>query len=137
MEANLGTMTGILREQLETMTEKLKQNYQLFKAKVDKCVEDGEVLPFCGGITGIHTPGHTPGHMCYYLERLKLLIAGDILQVVNGSLVKCPNFTVLDKEAIANSLNKLSRYEIGTVVCYHGGLFRGDASQRIAELVAT
>jgi len=129
-------MTGALREQMEALTEKLRQNYRMLSVKVDKTVEDGEVLPFCGGITGIHTPGHTPGHMCYYLERFKLLIAGDILQVVNGSLMKCPDSTIIDKEAAADSLKKLSRYKTEAVVCYHGGFFSGDASLRIAELTA-
>ena len=33
------------------------------------------------GIQGkaLHTPGHTPGSMCFLFEKLKLLIAGDTL----------------------------------------------------------
>lgn len=100
----------------------------MFKASVDKTIADGEVLPFCGGITCIYTPGHTPGHMSYYVEEHKLLIAGDILQLIDGSLVKCPDFTILDKEAVTASLRNLSQYEIEMIVCYHGGLFYGDIS---------
>ncbi len=135
MEVSASNAAGGLRKQLETLTENLKKNYPMFKANVDKSIEDGEVLPFCGGITCIYTPGHTPGHMCYYLEKFKLLIAGDILQVMDGSLEKCPDFTILDKEANIASLKKLSEYEIDMVVCYHGGLFHGDAKQRIAEIM--
>jgi glyoxylase-like metal-dependent hydrolase (beta-lactamase superfamily II) len=134
MEASARNATGILREQLITMTEKLKKNYRMFRTNVDKTIEDGEVLPFCGGITCIYTPGHTPGHMSYYLKSLKMLIAGDILQVINGSLEKSPDFTTIDKEAQAVSLKKLCNYEIDRVVCYHGGLFQDDASHRIAEI---
>ncbi len=134
MEAAAGSMTGAAREQLSTLTENLKKSYRMFKANVDKTIEDGEVLPFCGGITCIYTPGHTPGHMTYYLNKWKLLIAGDILQVMDGSLEKCPEFTILDKAAAAASLKKLGHYEIEKVVCYHGGLFHGDAVQRIAEI---
>jgi len=136
MEASAGLTTGATREQLLTLTEKLKKSYRMFKAKVDKTIEDGEVLSFCGGITCIYTPGHTPGHMSYYLNKLKVLIAGDVLQIIDGSLVKCPEFTILDKEAVSASLKKLSQYEIERVVCYHGGLFYGDASQRIAEIAS-
>ena len=136
METSICSLTGTMREQIITMTENLKKSYRMFKASVDKTIADGEVLPFCGGITCIYSPGHTPGHMSYYLEKLKLLIAGDILQVVDGSLVKCPDFTILDKEAVTASLKKLSRYEIEMVVCYHGGLFHGDASQRIVEITS-
>jgi glyoxylase-like metal-dependent hydrolase (beta-lactamase superfamily II) len=123
-----------MREQLIALSENLRKNYQIFKANVDKPIEDGEVLPFCGGITCIHTPGHTPGHMCYYFEKLNLLIAGDILQVKGGVLMKCPDFTILDKADVMASLKKLSRYKIEAVVCYHGGLFQDDVSSRIAEI---
>lgn len=136
MEATIASTTGSTREQLLTLTENLKKSYRIFKANVDKTIEDGEVLPLCGGITCVYTPGHTPGHMSYYLNKLKLLIAGDILQVMDGSLVKCPEFTILDMEAVTASLKKLSLYEIEMVVCYHGGLFHGNASQRIAEIVS-
>jgi glyoxylase-like metal-dependent hydrolase (beta-lactamase superfamily II) len=136
MEASICSMTGEMREQIVTMTENLKRSYRMFKVIVDKSLEDGDVLQVCGGITCIYTPGHTPGHMSYYLEKFKLLIAGDILQVMNGSLVKCPDFTILDKEAVTASLKKLSRYEIEKVVCYHGGLFQGDASKKIAEIAS-
>ncbi len=136
MESSLASMTGAERGQVLTITEKLKKNYRVFKANVDITIEDGEVLPFCGGITCIHTPGHTPGHMSYYLEKLKLLIVGDIIQLTDGTLEKCPDFTILDKEAVTASLKKLCQYKIETVVCYHGGLFHGDVSQRIAEIAS-
>jgi len=134
MEVSAGKAVGAAREQLLAMISGLKKSYTLFKAKVDQTIAEGDVLPFCGGILCIHTPGHTPGHMCYYFEQSKLLIAGDILQIVNGALVKCPDFTVLDKEALTASLKKLCRYEIKEVICYHGGLFRDHVSQRIMEI---
>ena len=54
-------------------------DYLDFTVGVDRIVEDGEELPFCGGITVIHTPGHTPGHICLYIGQNKTLIAGDAL----------------------------------------------------------
>jgi len=38
----------------------------------------------------IATPGHTPGHMCLYIERYKLLIAGDLFLVKDGNITTCP-----------------------------------------------
>ena len=136
MEASINSATGTMREQLVMMTENLKKSYRMFKANVDKTIDDGEVLPFCGGITCIHTPGHTPGHMSYYLNKSKLLIAGDILQIMDGTLEKCPDFTILDKAAAAASLKKLCRYEIEMVVCYHGGFSKNNVSQRILEIAS-
>src|SRR5918995_4603132 len=47
-------------------------------------VEDGEVIPALGGLRVIHTPGHTPGHICLYGERDRVLFTGDMLQVLRG-----------------------------------------------------
>ncbi|MGZ7117811.1 MAG: MBL fold metallo-hydrolase [Methanobacterium sp.] len=50
------------REQMKAVFENPPQ------AHVDETVEDGEELPYCGGIIVIHTPGHTPGHICFSLS---------------------------------------------------------------------
>jgi hydroxyacylglutathione hydrolase len=46
----------------------------------DRWLSDDEQLPV-GALDGtaIHTPGHTPGSMCFYFASAKLLIAGDTL----------------------------------------------------------
>ncbi|MDN4593890.1 MBL fold metallo-hydrolase [Polycladomyces subterraneus] len=104
------------------------------KAPVDRTVSDGEELPFCGGITVIHTPGHTPGHISLYHQPSKTLIAGDALAVVDGQLVgPVPQYT-LDMDVAIQSLKKLAQYDIEAVICYHGGLYRENVNRRIAEL---
>lgn len=44
----------------------------------DHWLEHQEELPVHSGIA-LHTPGHTPGSMCFWFESQKLLIAGDTL----------------------------------------------------------
>ncbi|MCH7746438.1 MAG: MBL fold metallo-hydrolase, partial [Chloroflexi bacterium] len=44
---------------------------------VSQHVSDGQVLPMQGGIRVIHTPGHTPGSVCYLIENRGLLFSGD------------------------------------------------------------
>ncbi|MGY0217044.1 MBL fold metallo-hydrolase [Endozoicomonadaceae bacterium StTr2] len=44
----------------------------------DHWLHDDEDLSCCGGMA-MHTPGHTPGSMCFYFEPHKLLLAGDTL----------------------------------------------------------
>lgn len=136
MEQYANLTTGKRHEQLAALAENLKRSYKLFRADVNRTVKDGEVLPYCGGITCIHTPGHTPGHMSYYLNGLNLLVAGDILQIANNTLMMCPDFTMVDREAAHASLKKLCRFNIGAVVCYHGGLYQGNVAQCIEELEA-
>ncbi|SFJ67247.1 MBL fold metallo-hydrolase [Thermoflavimicrobium dichotomicum] len=103
-------------------------------ANVDKTVADGEELPYCGGITVIHTPGHTPGHICLYHKPSKTLIAGDAMRVKDGQLLGPDPQATLDMDTAIKSLKKLTQYDIETVICYHGGLYKGNANRRIAEL---
>jgi len=103
-------------------------------APVHRLFNDGDVLPFHGGIRVIHTPGHTPGHVCFFLPQLRLLIAGDQLRVEDGALVgPSPEFTP-DLPAALGSLKKLLPFNIEQVLCYHGGLYGPGAAIRIAEL---
>jgi glyoxylase-like metal-dependent hydrolase (beta-lactamase superfamily II) len=104
------------------------------KASVDTAVADEEVLPYCGGITVIFTPGHTPGHICLYLNQTKILISGDALVAVDGEL-RGPNPRAThDMDSALKSLKKLTQYDIETVICYHGGIYRDGANERLAEL---
>jgi len=103
-------------------------------AAVHRTLNDGEVLPFYGGIHVIHTPGHTPGHVCFFLPRFHLLIAGDQLRVEDKVLIgPNPEFTPDLPTALA-SLKKLTSYDVEWVLCYHGGLYGPGAVSRIAEL---
>ncbi|ODA42438.1 MBL fold metallo-hydrolase [Desulfosporosinus sp. BG] len=123
-----------LPEEQRKQMEKVFEASQRLKANVDKTVEDGEVLPYCGGITVIFTPGHTPGHICLYLNQSKTLITGDALNVVDGQLEgPKPEFSS-DIDLAKKSLKKLTQYDIETVICYHGGVYRNNINQRVLEL---
>ena len=105
------------------------------KANVDTTLVDGEHLPYGGGIIVIYTPGHTPGHICLYHQNSKTLIAADALTVADGQLAR-PIPSDADTNLAKKSLKKLAQYDIETVICYHGGLYRGDTNQRIAALAS-
>ena len=49
-------------------------------------IEDGDVLPVLGGLRVVHTPGHTPGSVCLYGARDRVLFVGDNLQRRFGRL---------------------------------------------------
>lgn len=133
-QLNSNSLPEDKHRQMKTLYEGLKANYKKYGAAVDKTVADGEELPYCGGITVIYTPGHMPGHICLYLKSSKTLVTGDALNVENGQLVPAPKFTNVDNEAAARSLKKLTGYDIDTVICYHGGLYKDDANRRIAQI---
>ncbi|WP_256992179.1 MBL fold metallo-hydrolase [Paenibacillus sp. XY044] len=103
-------------------------------ANVTRLLSDGEKLPFGGGLTVIYTPGHTPGHISLYHELSKTLITGDAMVVHNGEL-QGPNPPVTpNMDEAMRSITKFKAYPIENVICYHGGLYQGDVSARIAIL---
>ncbi|MCD9022553.1 MBL fold metallo-hydrolase [Cohnella sp. NL03-T5] len=104
-------------------------------APVDRTITGGESLPGFERITVLDTPGHTPGHISLYHEPSRTLIAGDALVVRDGQLYGPDPQTTLDMTTAMLSLRKLSEFDIGTVVCYHGGLFKGNTNERISELL--
>lgn len=103
---------------------------------VDRTVHNGEVLPYCGGIEVVHTPGHMEGHISLYLPADRTMIAGDAVVVEEGQLqIANPQYT-LDLEEAVRSVRRLLTYDIETLVCYHGGVFRGDAQAALHQLLS-
>jgi len=132
---NLKTTLDSMPESLREEMQKLVAEAKAYKGvAVTKTVEDGDVLPFGGGITVIHTPGHTEGHICLYLNKNGILVAGDELDLVDGELFGPKHGLSADESEAYSSISKLTKYDIEGVLCYHGGLFAGDARERIAEL---
>ncbi|GAB6458511.1 MBL fold metallo-hydrolase [Bacillus cereus] len=104
------------------------------KGKVSDTVIDGQELPYCGGILILHTPGHTPGHISLYLKRSKILVAGDSMYSVNGVLGGVHAPTTLNIMEARQSLKKYLNLDIESVVCYHGGLSKGNIKIQLQNL---
>lgn len=104
------------------------------KGKVSDTVIDGQELPYCGGIRILHTPGHTPGHISLYLKRSKILVAGDSMYSVNGVLGGVHAPTTLNIMEARQSLKKYLNLDIESVVCYHGGLSKGNIKIQLQNL---
>jgi glyoxylase-like metal-dependent hydrolase (beta-lactamase superfamily II) len=116
--------------------EKILDMFENVHVEVNMTLTDGEELAYCGGIIVIHTPGHTPGHICLYHKKTKTLIVGDAMNVVDGQLIG-PNKQTMNEEEgriAINSLKKFEEYDIENVISYHGGLFNDNPNQRIKEL---
>ena len=102
---------------------------------VDKHLEDGERLDLAGGIRVIFTPGYTPGHLSLYLERSKVLIAGDALRAERGSLNGPNPSMTLEMGTALQSLRRLAGLEIDTILCYHGGVVSEDANGQLRRVI--
>ncbi len=103
----------------------LKKGFDNRRFAIDNLLADGQMLPYCGGIQVLHTPGHTPGHICLYLPEDRVLIAGDALNIASGRLAgPAPEHTI-DMATAIRSLEKLKTPEIDVVLTFHGGCYRG------------
>ena len=119
-------------EQRPQMREVLER---LEPVGIDEYVEDGTRLDLAGGTRVISTPGHTPGHISLYVERSKVLIAGDALTAQRGSLNgPNPSMTLEIRTAI-QSVRRLADLEIDTIVCYHGGVVSEDANGQLRRVI--
>ncbi|MDR0140086.1 MBL fold metallo-hydrolase [Metabacillus idriensis] len=94
----------------------------------------------------IHTPGHTPGHVSFYREEDRTLIAGDAFVTVRqDSLYKVftqkqelsgpPRYYTTDWQAAWNSLKTLEALKPSTAITGHGMPMSGEELRKgLAEL---
>lgn len=104
-------------------------------AEVDKLLNDGDELPILGGVRILNTPGHTPGSICLFIPKEKLVIVGDLL--TNRLRPGLPSriFTV-DMVQEVNSIKKLAGLDFDIIAFGHGRpLLHGarEAVTRLAE----
>lgn len=114
----------------------------------DRSLTDGELADVPGWrLRAVHTPGHTPGHVCFVDEPSQRLFAGDhVLPRIT------PNISVHAVERVnplfeyLNSLAKVRDLDVDEVLPAHEWRFRGLAQRaddiaahherRLAELLA-
>jgi glyoxylase-like metal-dependent hydrolase (beta-lactamase superfamily II) len=98
-------------------------------------VSDGQVLPILGGLRVVHTPGHTPGSICLYAERLKLLFVGDTLQVIRGKVTFASNVFSDDLPLARSSVARLAALDVETIAFSHYPPWR-DAPNQVLRALA-
>lgn len=55
-------------------------DYRIFQGNPARILHDGETIDFGGRqLTVIHTPGHSPGHCCFYEQSRGYLFSGDLI----------------------------------------------------------
>lgn len=94
--------------------------------EVNGVLKNHQIIPIGKGIEVIYTPGHTEGHISLYVKENKTLIAGDALVLINDRLeIPYPEFAY-DADKAKESIKTLFNYEIEEIICYHGGLYKGN-----------
>ncbi|TFH67065.1 MAG: MBL fold metallo-hydrolase [Gemmatimonadales bacterium] len=93
----------------------------------DVLVNDGDLLPFAGGIEVIHTPGHSPGHVVFLARKARTMFLGDAAANVFGLRPMVYNG---DHWQAGQSLRRLGRLEFEVACVGHGSPIRRKASNR-------
>jgi hydroxyacylglutathione hydrolase len=119
---------------LDEMTEKAEAFWTSYFTEVveyqpkaaDRLLEDAEILDF--GHTQVqvlHTPGHTPGHLCFHFLNEKVIFFADLDLVDFG-----PYYADRDSniEDTINSLERLAEIDADVYLVSHGkaGVLDGD-----------
>jgi glyoxylase-like metal-dependent hydrolase (beta-lactamase superfamily II) len=103
----------------------------------DRVINDGDVVELGGwDLRAVWTPGHTPGHLCFYERRLGLLFSGD--HVLPGITPGVGVTTYQRPDPIADqlaSLRAVGGLEVSEVLPAHQYRFAG-LRERTAELTA-
>lgn len=80
----------------------------------------GRLAP-TGDLTPWAAPGHTPGHVVYYHETDRVLLAGDLFNAKNGRLRRLGHWYSVDRLEAIRSERLLSRLRPSRVETSHGG----------------
>ena len=101
----------------------LKPNFELY---------DGQHLPNFEDWSVIYTPGHTTHDISVYNKENRIIYIGD-LAIKLGGKYNLP-FPVALPNVMAESLDKVSKLNIKTILFAHGGIVEGDSKRIFADV---
>jgi glyoxylase-like metal-dependent hydrolase (beta-lactamase superfamily II) len=117
--------TGITRSGFDLMSFFDSAN-GLFDVKISRTLVDGEKIDL-GGLTlvTLHTAGHSPGHLAFYIPAHELLFSADVDLTPFGPFYG-HDFAEIDD--FIQSIDKLRNLNARIVATGHAGPFEGDVS---------
>lgn len=105
------------------------------KVEVAGTFADGAVLPIAGGLTVVHTPGHSPGHCSYLHSPSGVLITGDAIFNVRG-LRYSPATFCTDIRLSRESAARLGELDYATAAFTHGSHVTSGAREAVRAFLA-
>ncbi len=113
------------------------------RVTVARRLSEGETVPALageGGLRVIETPGHTMGHIAFYLPTRRLLLAGDAVRAEGQRLAPPPPIFNADTPLALKSVARLAALDVEAVLPGHGApLIHGAGAElaRLAGLLAS
>ena len=87
--------------------------YRIFQGIPQRILHDGDFLNLGGReIQVVHTPGHSPGHCCFYEPERNYLYSGDL--IYKGSLDAF--YPTTDPQLFYQSIKRIRKYNIKKVL---------------------
>mgnify|MGYP000131508568 CR=1 FL=1 len=110
---------NLLKEPCEFPAGFCPEAYRVFQGTPAHVLTDGDVL-FLGGreITALHTPGHSPGHLCFWEPDRGWLYTGDLLYA--GKLDAF--YPTTDPAAFCRSVQRVAALPLKRLLPGHHGL---------------
>ena len=99
-------------------------------AAIDEHFEDGDELPFWGGLRVIHLPGHTDGHCGFYSARHDLLFSGDLFASYFFNTHTSPAIFTSRPEQLPGSLRKALELDPRWMVPNHYDILDAELHKR-------
>jgi glyoxylase-like metal-dependent hydrolase (beta-lactamase superfamily II) len=99
-------------------------------APIDVGIDDGDELPFWGGLRVVHLPGHTVGHCGFYSARHDLLFSGDLFASYFFNVHTPPAILNDAPELIQGSLERVREIDPRLIVPQHYDVLDGALHRR-------
>ena len=110
---------NLLKEACDFPEDFSAEKYRIFQGSPSRLLKDGDSLDLGNRrLTVLHTPGHSPGHLCYYEEERGYLFSGDLLY--SGQLDAF--YPTTDPEAFLSSLLRIRELPFGKLLPGHYAL---------------
>ncbi|HEX4958156.1 MAG TPA: MBL fold metallo-hydrolase [Lacibacter sp.] len=120
-------------EHLPWARQFIQQLQQIKRIQPDGTFRDGEWIE--EEVQVIATPGHTKGHVSFYIPVQQTVIACDAVVVENDALnIANPQFTLNLPKAV-QSVALLKALKPEKLVCYHGGVVAEDVEKKLEKLI--
>jgi len=107
------------------------KQYEIFNGQPTRVLKDNDTIDLGGRtIQVLHTPGHSPGHMCFFEEATGYLFTGDL--IYKGTLFAF--YPSTDPVAYLASVEKIAKLSVKKVLPGHHDL---NISVEIIDAVST
>jgi glyoxylase-like metal-dependent hydrolase (beta-lactamase superfamily II) len=109
--------------------------------RVDRPVDDGDIIDALRGTQVVHAPGHSPGSLCLYQPDRQILFCGDALfgaHPITGKpgLGLHMRLLTLDNGLARESVRNLSALPVEVLCCGHGEPIVEGAADKMRELLS-